>query len=166
MRFSCVALLVVAALLLLAVTSSPAPAQVAPGCGGVNYWLGDGFGGFGGHGLGRVHSSPYAMGRIPTPPYFALHPPVYYSYPVPRSYGYSPFAYPGIIATPEVVEPAQAQAAEVINPHVTRPAKASVDAAADDRTAQASGRMIVNPYVADRGLKAGVELSSLLKRSP
>jgi hypothetical protein len=27
-------------------------------------------------------------------PYFALHPPVYYSYRVARTYGYSPFAYP------------------------------------------------------------------------
>ena len=25
-------------------------------------------------------------------PYFALHPPVYYSLPVPRTYGYSPFS--------------------------------------------------------------------------
>src|SRR5262245_13412112 len=35
-------------------------------------------------------------------PYFALHPPVYYSYPVPRSYGYSPFAYPFGSPTPEI----------------------------------------------------------------
>ena len=49
--------------------------------------------------------SPYSTGRIPTPPYFALHPPVYYSAPVPRSYGYSPFAYPGSVRTPEVAVP-------------------------------------------------------------
>jgi len=31
-------------------------------------------------------------------PYFAAHPPVYYSYIVPRPYGYSPHAYvPGIV---------------------------------------------------------------------
>ena len=35
-------------------------------------------------------------------PYFAAHPPVYYSYPVPRTYGYSPFAYPPYVMTPEV----------------------------------------------------------------
>jgi hypothetical protein len=35
-------------------------------------------------------------------PYFALHPPVYYSYPVPRPYGYSPWAYPGWVPTPHV----------------------------------------------------------------
>jgi hypothetical protein len=33
-------------------------------------------------------------------PYFALHPPVYYSYPVARTYGYSPFAYPPSVLTP------------------------------------------------------------------
>ena len=27
-------------------------------------------------------------------PYFSLYPPVYYSYRVPRTFGYSPFAYP------------------------------------------------------------------------
>ncbi len=34
-------------------------------------------------------------------PYYAMHPPVYYSYPVPRPYGYSPYAYPPGVMTPE-----------------------------------------------------------------
>ena len=38
-------------------------------------------------------------------PYFALHPPVYYSYPVARTYGYSPFAYPPGTMTPEITKP-------------------------------------------------------------
>ena len=33
-------------------------------------------------------------------PYYALYPPVYYSYPVARPYGYSPFAYPPGTMTP------------------------------------------------------------------
>ena len=41
------------------------------------------------------YGSPYSLGQIPVPPYFSLHPPVYYSQPVARSYGYSPYAYPG-----------------------------------------------------------------------
>ncbi len=49
-----------------------------------------------------VTGTMYGLGLVPTPPYFALHPPVYYSCPVPRSYGYSPFAYPGCVQTPEV----------------------------------------------------------------
>ncbi len=35
-------------------------------------------------------------------PYFSMHPPVYYSRPVPRTYGYSPFAYPPGTMTPDV----------------------------------------------------------------
>lgn len=35
-------------------------------------------------------------------PYFAAHPPVYYSVPVPRTYGYSPYAYPPGTRTPDV----------------------------------------------------------------
>ena len=34
-------------------------------------------------------------------PYFAVHPPVYYSYVVRRPYGYSPFPYPPDVLTPE-----------------------------------------------------------------
>ena len=34
-------------------------------------------------------------------PYFAQHPPVYYSHPVPRPYGFSPYAYPGWVRTPD-----------------------------------------------------------------
>ena len=35
-------------------------------------------------------------------PYFALYPPVYYSYPVARPYGYSPYAWlPGTVAASE-----------------------------------------------------------------
>ena len=38
--------------------------------GGVNYPYAAGY-----------FSSPYSLGQVPTPPYFALHPPVYYSRP-------------------------------------------------------------------------------------
>ena len=49
-----------------------------------------------------VSGTMYGLGLVPVPPYFALHPPVYYSCPVPRSYGYSPYAYPGCVETPQV----------------------------------------------------------------
>jgi hypothetical protein len=53
--------------------------------------------GYYGHGFpwfGYGHNGPaaYALGNIPAPPYFALHPPVYYSHPTARPYGHSPFA--------------------------------------------------------------------------
>ncbi|HOM18547.1 MAG TPA: hypothetical protein PLQ00_14545, partial [Thermoguttaceae bacterium] len=38
-------------------------------------------------------------------PYFALHPPVYYTQPVGRPYGWSPFAYPSWVQTPLVESP-------------------------------------------------------------
>lgn len=38
-------------------------------------------------------------------PYYAKHPPVYYSYPVARAYGFSPYAYPATMVTPELAPP-------------------------------------------------------------
>jgi hypothetical protein len=48
--------------------------------------------GFPWFGYGNNGPAAYALGNIPAPPYFALHPPVYYSHPVARTYGTSPFA--------------------------------------------------------------------------
>ena len=67
---------------------------------------------------------PYAMGRIPTPPYFALHPPVHYSDFVARTYGYSPFAYPGTFETPAVP---RVTPEEVANPYVKPDSTVQVD---------------------------------------
>jgi hypothetical protein len=58
------------------------------------------------------------------PPYFSLYPPVYYSYPVPRTYGYSPFAYPLGTPTPEVTI-TDAPSQIMINPYVPRSQSAS-----------------------------------------
>lgn len=48
---------------------------------------------------GRNVYTVYDQDRLP---YFSLHPPVYYSRPIPRTYGYSPFAYPGMVRTPDL----------------------------------------------------------------
>jgi len=55
-----------------------------------------GWGGWGGYGGGYpgMNYSIYTMDRVP---HFALNPPVYYSQPVSRSYGVSPFPYPSTI---------------------------------------------------------------------
>jgi hypothetical protein len=50
--------------------------------------------GFPWFGYGNNGPAAYALGNVPTPPYFALHPPVYYSHPIARPYGHSPFACP------------------------------------------------------------------------
>jgi hypothetical protein len=152
--------LLVAGCVSVSVTSPPAQAQVAPGCSPIQYWLGNNHD----HWFGGTFSSPYATGRIPTPPYFALHPPVYYSYPVPRSYGYSPFAYPGIVATPEVTEVSAPEPEEIINPHV-KPSVKETSEKLQDRVTQNKSQWITNPYAANPGLKPGVELTKLLKQS-
>jgi hypothetical protein len=51
------------------------------------------FGGYGGY-LGGTLFDLYRLGKIPIPPYFSLHPPVYYSENVYQPYGSTPFAYP------------------------------------------------------------------------
>lgn len=75
-------------------------------------------------------------------PYFAKHPPVYYSYPVPRPYGWSPYAYPPGTMTPELdielIEPAIIE-----NPHVPQ----SQTNAEPDATAAARPQIIINPFV-------------------
>jgi hypothetical protein len=81
--------------------------------------------------------SIYTQDRIP---YFAQHPPVYYSYVVPRPYGYSPYAYPGTVMTPERAP--QAKPATIINPFVRRKADSPAP-----KTASTTGRraQVIHP---------------------
>jgi hypothetical protein len=105
-------------------------------------------GGYGGWGWG------YDIGRLygvlqQNVPHFAAFPPVYYSYPVPRTYGYSPFAYPPGTMTPEVEI---AEPLAIANPYFkgTSPVEsAEVKPKADQTTAAPAPkpRLIVNPYV-------------------
>lgn len=97
----------------------------APYCGGWGYNLG------------------YRMYGLEHIPYYALHPPVYYSYPVPRPYGYSPFAYPPGTPTPEVsvevVKPARMR-----NPYVPGVRQ---EEATEDRTTAVEPLRMRNPFV-------------------
>jgi hypothetical protein len=56
--------------------------------------------GYGSSSNGWGFGWPTGCGTGDTIPYFSLFPPVYYSYHVPRPYGYSPFAYPPGVFTP------------------------------------------------------------------
>ena len=82
----------------------------------------------GGYGLGFFNygNTGRYFERIP---YYALYPPVYYSYPVPRTYGYSPFAYPPGTMTPEA--PPQVKAATYYNPFVPRGGESAAETASD-----------------------------------
>ncbi len=106
--------------------------------------FGGGFGGYDdGYDLAELYRQLYN-----NLPYFALHPPVYYSEPVPRTYGYSPFAYPPGVMTPDVVE--ESKPVTIVNPYVpgTKPAST---AAKTDRSASTATSpeplLIMNPFV-------------------
>jgi hypothetical protein len=98
-------------------------------------------------------------------PHFALFPPVYYSMPVPRTYGYSPFAYPGFVQTPNVsiaiapqvitnpyVEPAPSKAVPKSPSKPTPgPRKASTDPRSpNSRLGAVQPLRSLNPYFGDQ----------------
>jgi hypothetical protein len=90
-------------------------------------------------------------------PYFAAHPPVYYSYPVPRTYGHSPFAYPPHFRTPEIV--AEPVALEISNPYVLpkRDASEAIEPERSVQTQTAPEPLVIhNPYVTQ-----GAELAQM-----
>ena len=113
--------LTTAILLTAALCTASASAQVPFGYG--NYWFGP----------------PYNFSQREHIPYFSLHPPVYYSAPVARTYGYSPFAYPPGVMTPEVES---CPPTVIENPHVPQKPKAQ---GVSDRVT--SLHIIENPYV-------------------
>ncbi len=136
-----VVLAVAAVATMLSVCSSSAQAQT---------WGGGRFYGFGGWNSGPLglNSTPYGLGQVPVPPYFALHPPVYYSHPVKAAYGLSPYA-----ALPRVAQ-ATPEPELVMNPFITeeeREAKPDVDQVTQ---AEPKPRMILNPFVSQEEILA------------
>lgn len=117
-------------------TASESRAQcVSPGYGGFG-------GGWGAWDVGRLYGV-----LSQNVPHFAAFPPVYYSYPVPRTYGYSPFAYPPGVMTPEVEI---AEPLAITNPYFRESGDVAPAAAKVDQTAAAEAprpRLIVNPFV-------------------
>jgi len=94
---------------------------------------------------GYWYGPPYTFYQQEQLPYFSLHPPVYYSVPVPRTYGYSPFAYPPGLMTPDVQLGAPV---EIQNPHV--PKKANLRLApkpSADQSTRRQPKLIINPFV-------------------
>lgn len=112
-----------------------------------------GFGGqpFGGYswGWGTAFNSNYGWNYVPPPPYFAVHPPVYYSpHITARHYGASPYAwYPGMQPITYINRSAAAptsQAQMIENPYVRSQAQANADA----KPAETQPVHIANPYFA------------------
>lgn len=133
--------------------SSAGTTQAYDGCGvGAGYGYGLGYGlGVGGLYNGLSANSDYRV------PYFAAHPPVYYSHPVARPYGFSPFAYPPHILTPEM-SCAPSAPVTITNPYVPSSAKPAAEAEAKpaDETVSAPAQpeplVIMNPFAIDSTL--------------
>ena len=127
-------------------------------------WYGGNFGGggFGGYGgwwnqpAFGVAGSLYGSGYVPVPPYFSIHPPVYYSRQIIyRPMGDSPFAYlprrqfaAAPAASPRYQESAEPQFTEpamIVNPYVDSAAETtSVKTASATRSRP---KLILNPFV-------------------
>jgi hypothetical protein len=116
--------------------------------GNANAQCGGGFGG--GYGGGYWDIGRLYQVLSQNVPYYSAFPPVYYSMPVPRTYGYSPFAYPPGVMTPEIVD--VAGPAEIINPHI-EPASLEGGPVAKDKVTQAASQpealVVTNPFVSD-----------------
>lgn len=129
-------------MVLLAVASLAISTQARAQCGGGFYG-----GGYNFWDSGRLYD---VLSR--NVPYYAAFPPVYYSAPVPRTYGYSPFAYPPGVMTPEI-DMAAAAALEIDNPYVV-PASTNTteeEPASNDRVTKTKTAIeplvVTNPYV-------------------
>lgn len=123
----------------LAVSNS---ASAQYGCGGL---------GWGWCGVGQLYQV-----LADNVPYYSAFPPVYYSYPVPRTYGYSPFAYLPTEKTPDVEM--EAAPVSISNPYFKDNVSPDLDATtpAVDRTAhrtQPVPLVIHNPYIPAAGVE-------------
>lgn len=113
-----------------------------------------GYGGFAPYGTYAWQRD--AFDRVP---YYAMHPPVYYSYPVARPYGYSPFALPpGVLPVEPNVAPdclAQVESNPFFVPGEKAPAPAAPAAERSTKTAVAAPE--INPFFVRSELRPAVE---------
>jgi len=99
--------------------------------------------------------------RVEDVPYFSMFPPVYYSMPVPRTYGWSPFAYPPGTMTPEVEPPAPQ---DISNPYVpqsneSKPVQPTSAHTASYRVHQP--QVLINPFVKSEGIVATASMRTV-----
>ena len=89
----------------------------------------------------------YRLGNIPTPPYYAIHPPVYYGKRVGMPYGNSPYTRPPrpvVRVSPQPQKQQQARGLMIENPFVEQKKKAKKS---KKRSVSFNPKIIVNPYV-------------------
>ncbi len=124
------------------------------------------FGGaFAGQSTGSTLFDLYRNGQIPVPPYFALHPPVYYNGIDYQRYGSTPFAYPhtwwqqygyGYNHGPPPISTAGPTAAPLVieNPHTTNDASLPEKSKDSDATVAA---VIINPFVSENAVNVNLD---------
>ena len=88
----------------------------------------------------------YGLGYIPVPPYYAIHPPVYYGQRYFRTYGESPYARPArssrpLIVSVQVIKNPFCAELPLVLPELP---KGDVETTKDQVTVKP--QMIVNPY--------------------
>lgn len=88
----------------------------------------------------------------PNPPYFALHPPVYYDRIVPRAYGMSPYAAPAGVMPVEntVVIPAKSVSNPFYQPKSKEINGVKKQVAAVDPKAKVTAKRIQNPFYLEK----------------
>ena len=120
----------------------------------------------GGYGLGFFNYSNNNL-MVQRPPYYALYPPVYYSYPVARTYGYSPFAYPPGTMTPNVAP--KVKSVMYHNPFVPRKAEPVADTVDKSvrrdmplgkRSPVQVARIYINPFAKQAGAASTESLTA------
>ncbi|MDZ4850733.1 MAG: hypothetical protein SGI77_15710 [Pirellulaceae bacterium] len=101
-----------------------------------------------GYSLGQANQF---RNRLPAPPYFAIHPPVYYGQRHERPYGESPFAsWPLLQSNENYQVRAKQSPLEIANPHVpTATPCASCGVPVAEAVIESTGKfvMIDNPFV-------------------
>ena len=115
------------------------------------YWPYLGYGGYGGYGY--VWGFNQATNYVPSPPYYSIYPPVYYSSQITaRSYGASPFAWAGgmspITYAPQPEPAAAPEPMMIENPFFTGGKATSKPASAAIR--EAPPLKVANPFVVSR----------------
>ena len=112
------------------------------------YWPYYGYGGFGYGNYGYGWGFNQATNYVPSPPYYAIYPPVYYApYITARHYGASPFAWSGgmepITYTPEPQPAAGPDPVIIENPFVA----GAKNTSAKTTKIEAKPLKLANPFV-------------------
>lgn len=95
------------------------------------------------HEFARTIPRPFGNSILP---FYALYPPVYYSYIVPRPYGFSPFALPPGKAPAEALVQGSAAPAEIINPYY-RPNDDAAEEVPEKPAGMKSASVMINRHV-------------------